>query len=525
MAIRTSLLKQLLAAVHRYLGLAGCVLFLLWFLSGLVMMYVEMPYLARSDSWLDGLRALDASTPLIGPQAAVDASGIDQPARRLFVEMQGGAPVWRVVTARGPIRTIRAAESSSGPNRLLGPWDAEQGFEIAQEWARYGGEWDGELVFDRSFEVDQWTLSGGLFAAHRPLHRFRVEGPSRTHVYVAQATGRVVQVTTARERLLGYLGPVTHWIYPTFLRRHGSLWANLVVVVSTLGILVVVLGLVLGVWNLRRGSKLGVSPFKERWMRWHHVFGLVFGLVTLTWVFSGLMSMAPLDWAPSTSPTAEEARLLAGDRSSWSDFAVSPQQALATFGDTLRVKELEAIFFAGEPYWLAWETPRRSMLLPASRRDADSPAAETSSIVSTATIATTFSEDSLRAAIERLRPGGALLEWRRLDDYDNDYTSKKTFESRRRLPVYRATFDDTPGTTYYLDPHKGTLAMRMEPRSRLSRYLYQGLHSWDVFGFHNRRPWWDLTVGAFMLGGVFASWTSVVISVRWLRRRARRRSV
>ena len=28
-------------------------------------------------------------------------------------------------------------------------------------------------------------------------------------------------------------------------------------------------------------------------MRWHHVFGLVFAVITFTWIFSGLMSMNP----------------------------------------------------------------------------------------------------------------------------------------------------------------------------------------------------------------------------------------
>ena len=34
------------------------------------------------------------------------------------------------------------------------------------------------------------------------------------------------------------------------------------------------------------------SPYPG-WLRWHHYAGLLFGVVTFTWTFSGLLSMDP----------------------------------------------------------------------------------------------------------------------------------------------------------------------------------------------------------------------------------------
>jgi len=31
-------------------------------------------------------------------------------------------------------------------------------------------------------------------------------------------------------------------------------------------------------------------------MRWHYISGLIFGVITLTWVFIGLLSMEPYSW-------------------------------------------------------------------------------------------------------------------------------------------------------------------------------------------------------------------------------------
>ena len=37
-------------------------------------------------------------------------------------------------------------------------------------------------------------------------------------------------------------------------------------------------------------------------MRWHHLSGLLFAVVTITWIFSGLMSMNPWKLFASGAP-------------------------------------------------------------------------------------------------------------------------------------------------------------------------------------------------------------------------------
>jgi len=43
---------------HRWLGIGGCLLFVMWFVSGVVMMYVGYPTLTEGER-LAGLRALE----------------------------------------------------------------------------------------------------------------------------------------------------------------------------------------------------------------------------------------------------------------------------------------------------------------------------------------------------------------------------------------------------------------------------------------------------------------------------------
>jgi hypothetical protein len=59
----------------------------------------------------------------------------------------------------------------------------------------------------------------------------------------------------------------------------------------------------LGGWRLnvfaleafRHAGKPTSLPYRGQ-KRWHLILGLIFGLVTWTWVFSGLLSMEPFDW-------------------------------------------------------------------------------------------------------------------------------------------------------------------------------------------------------------------------------------
>ena len=51
---------------HRWLGIAGGLFFVMWFVSGIVMMYARMPDLASEERMIR-LSALDLSNARVGP--------------------------------------------------------------------------------------------------------------------------------------------------------------------------------------------------------------------------------------------------------------------------------------------------------------------------------------------------------------------------------------------------------------------------------------------------------------------------
>src|SRR5260221_6840239 len=86
-------IKQALIFVHRWLGVALCVLFLLWFPSGFVMMYWDYPRVSPADR-LAHAAALDPATITFSPAEAAARTGIE-PSDAIRLATFGGRPMYR----------------------------------------------------------------------------------------------------------------------------------------------------------------------------------------------------------------------------------------------------------------------------------------------------------------------------------------------------------------------------------------------------------------------------------------------
>lgn len=86
------------------------------------------------------------------------------------------------------------------------------------------------------------------------------------------------------------------------------------------------------------------------------------------------------------------------------------------------------------------------------------------------------------------------------------------------LPVLRLKFDDADRTWMQVDPATGQLVGWLRRSDRIHRWLFNGLHSFDVPWLLAHRPAWDVTLWLLSLAGLTISATSIVIGWRALRR-------
>ena len=84
-----------LILVHRWLGILFCLLFAMWFASGIVMHFVPFPSLTEAER-IDGLAAIEASPDLRSP---AEAAGAVKDAARVRLLQRDDGPVYLVSSA------------------------------------------------------------------------------------------------------------------------------------------------------------------------------------------------------------------------------------------------------------------------------------------------------------------------------------------------------------------------------------------------------------------------------------------
>jgi hypothetical protein len=498
---------DLLVIVHRWVGTALCLVFALWFASGIVMMYAGYPVIGEGAK-LARTPSLDAAAMRLTAAEAYAQAGLEAHVEHVRLGMLLGRPMYFFVTDEGWV-TVGADDGALQP--FVDPAAAGR---IAREYLKA----EAEPVYEGLHtSPDQWTIYSS-WAPYLPSHDFhsfhRLVFDDGTEVSVLSATGDVTQVTTRSDRVWGYLGAFIHWIYPTTFRtQHAEAWDRLIVWLSSFGTLVCVSGIVTGIWQFRWRREPGVagSPYRG-WLKWHHWIGLIFGALAGTWVFSGLMSMDPFSWATSAdSPNGTHREVMAGGALDLAAFMGSPAAAGAVCRAQLDVKEIRLVQLRSAPYYLCVETPHRTALVAA---------------VDGGDAVGRFPEGLLLEAARDIMPGVPIAESTLLDGYDAYYypgwEDRLINDGAKRLPVLKVAFDDPERTLIYIDPHSGAPVGAYDASGRRLRWLYHGLHSLDFGWLYGSRPLWDLLVLAFMLGGVAMSVTGTWISWKWLKRNVRK---
>jgi hypothetical protein len=465
--------RQLLVYLHRWLGIGGCLLFAAWFASGIVMMYARMPELG-AQARRDLLPPLDFARARLAPLDVVRDPSVLQ---RLRLGMFQGRPVYRAL-ARGRWTTTFADDG-----RVLQALTREQALAEARRLAPDGAP---AIRYDASIaEPDQWTLQSRPLL---PMHRVALGDAADTVVYVSDRTGEIEVRTTARDRRIAYAGAVLHWLYFTPLRRNGALWTQTIIWLSVAGCVLCLSGLLWGLLVARRSPYTGI-------LRWHHYVGLVFGLFTFTWIFSGLLSMDPWDWHPSTAPTRAQRDAVTGGAFALSRVTLGAVQAALGALTAAGAHDVELVQFRGEPH-LADGRRLASLVHPERGTFAQ------------------FDTQAVEAAARAAMPETPVEESTWLAGYDAYYYDRG---GALALPVLRVKFADAHATWLYLDPSRGAVVRKEERLTRLNRWLYHGLHSFDFAALYQRRPLWDIVVIVLSLGGLGSAATSLVPAWRRLR--------
>jgi hypothetical protein len=494
------LLRKGLILIHRYVGIALSVMFVMWFATGIAMLYARgMPRLT-ADLRLDRLVPLDASAIRLSASDALERADLLVEPDRVTLLTVTGRPAFRF--GNGPDATTVFADTGD----LLTGVDDDGARAVAATFLRMPAE---RLQYvSRMTRPDQWTLT----LRQGPLHKFTVDDEAGTEIYVSEMQGEVAQLTTRGSRALAWVGAIPHFLYFAPLRLNQPLWRQVVLWTSGAGIVLALLGIALGIVQLkRRAASLGPGAWipYTGWMKWHHATGLVFGLFTLTFVFSGWLSMEPWGWATSAGRFGGGLReAFTRDPGDLAAFAPLTPAAWSAISGGVDVKEVEYVRVQDAPHFIVRRDPdaaagtevRGHEPYFASRsRDA------AQMVVDARTLGfhdRLFSTESLLERVRAAVPDAPIVDTQMLSTYDSYYYSR---EGLAPLPVLRVKLGDPDRTWLYIDPRMSQLVGRVHRLDRAERWLYNGLHSLDFSFWYYRRPLWDVGMILLSLGGLTTS--------------------
>lgn len=230
--------------IHIWSGRIIVLFFLMWFISGLVLIYHPYPKLADKD-----------------------------------------------IYSRMPLYSSNILEDSPQQDPL----------SIAQAWIDYP-----ILKIDTLEKRSQWVLFP-RYEKDLPIYKLYFADPDKTQLFISGTSFKPIQQTTRNDRIWSYFGAIPHKIYIPSLRRNTELWKKVVLSGGILCFIAAVSGMIIGIGILRRHykktGKIG-NPYKKRAIRYHFGFGIVIGFFLITWGISGIFVMNKVpQWL---SPTKDE---------------------------------------------------------------------------------------------------------------------------------------------------------------------------------------------------------------------------
>lgn len=476
----TSETTKALVWFHRWLGIATCVVFALWFASGAVLLFKPFPSLDRA-SRMALAAPIDGDAVALSPRQALVGQG---DATGLRLVERAGAPSYVVDTAKGAV----AVDARSGAR--LPFLDEAQTGAIA---ARFAGKTPAAIT--GPFDYDQWVVHN-QFDPLRPFYRLDLGDAAGTQFYVSARTGEIVQRTTASDRGWNWVGAVLHWAYFTPLRSSFTAWDQTVWWFSFVAMLVAIAGTVLGVIRtvaVRRARRPGLTFFRLKWLRWHHLLGLFASAFVLTWILSGWLSMDHGRLFSRGQVREAQAIDYAGLPLVDAAARVEPEALRALTG----ARDIQFMAIAGAPLMIAADRNGQS-----SFHDADG-----------RMLSVAERDRLIQRGIASAWPGRPVTTGAAVPSTD-------VYALAEGMPLSAQRYDrDSPASvSIYVDENEGRILTVMDRSRAAYAWIYYALHTFNFPGLTTRPLLRYVLVLIPLFLGFLFSVTGIVIGYRRLRK-------
>jgi hypothetical protein len=302
-----------------------------------------------------------------------------------------------------------------------------------------------------------------------------------------------------------WLGTVPHFMYFQWLYRRPSAWTLARLAPAAIAVVMAIAGIVFGAYSLYPGRKRGdwhVSAFRGV-SKWHHISGVVFGVLVLIWTLSGILE----ELGGSNKARSGQAERSRGGAVAWSDIALRESDAAARVrsqsGAASTPVAIDLAQVAGRPGYVFHLLNGNELWVDAA----------TGAVRGELPVA-----DVREAALRIMGDGAPVSAVDRIAKYDTYYYAHHGHEMH--LPAWRVAFADGAHSTVYLETVSGAPVGFVDDNSRTWRWIRDAAHTIDIAALNDHRPLRDLVLLPLLLGGTVSAATGVWLLLRRVRRMA-----
>lgn len=481
--------KNLFLKIHRFSASFLSLMFVIWFFSGIVLIFAGFPHASREKRFLH-LQEFEAKDFRNLQAPLVDFKG------KIALELCNNKPVYRIYKG-GKKQTVYDAQSL----------DIIPGF--SQSFAKSLSEsYTGMSVekIELQTEFDQW-IPWSYYKPLLPFYKCIMNDADNTIIYISTKTGEIIQKTTRTKRVLAWLGAIPHWIYFKSLRLQVEKWKTVVITLSLLGLIVSISGIYIGIkMALIRRRKRKLTPYKRFLYKWHHLLGFFFGFFVFTFLLSGLFSVYDLpEWIAGINKD-NKTKIKWNQSIDLKKFKeLSPNKIYQAVKRKKGIRKITWHTVFNEPqiriYYENYRVPELYTL-----QDTNLVALSQYSI-----------EKVSNYAKEVLGNTPFKLDLQTASDYY--YMASAMYYLP--CPAYKITIEDEEKTWLYINPSTGEIAKKLTKQRRISRWIYRALHTFDFLKLSVGDIWRQTLLVILSLAGFIISLTGLILSTKWFKRKWR----
>lgn len=466
-------------SLHRVTGTIIAIFFMMWFVTGLVLIYHDFPRLSDREvySHMDVL-----------PDSIAVPAGLPQGLESLALKQFQGQTLVSYSTA-----DTTAVQTLSG--LAAAPVDFSTAMAVARKWG------DAPISrVDTLHERDQWIMYS-RYKREMPIYKFHFDNSERSQLYVASRSAKPLQLTDRTSRAWAWAGAIPHKLYLPCIRGDVDRWKFWITVGALFCLVASVTGLIaaLVAWRrVHRATGRWKNPYKKRLLRIHFTFGLIFAIPLIAWSISGYFSMqrVPRWLVPMHGDYFMDYDTMWGEGMlNLEVYKLDVEKVREAFPD---LKSLSFTRFGTQPVYEAvtGDTLRRL----------DASTGKVKPLL--------ISESTIMEGLRRMHGDSVAISLEKLNSYDSHYYSVM---GRSPLPVYRAKIGDSDGTLYYIDPRDGHVSF-LNHNKLWRKYLFSGIHYLNLRCFAGHEFWWQICLWIVCVAGGVYCFLSCILGVKYIRR-------